>query len=151
MFERFNLDEMEKHYQQDAEQLLFYLPEEYQFTTKELLPVISFTGYFVGSTEFILKTLNKEFPKSKIALGYLGGMFSCFCQDHDIPTKRHTDFLHAFFLCIFNEEGDNLANTFLYLYNEMDEETYKGINEGMVAYENMQEKKSEAFMSFALL
>ena len=152
MFENVNFEEIRKRYQNDAEQLLPILPERYELTARELLPIIWFTNIFAGSTAPFFMMRKQEFPTTKIALGYLGGLFSAFCQDHDVPATRHTDFLHVFFLTVYgNSEGDNLVNNFLYLYKQEDEEAFSGIVKGMQAYKDFLENGSQAFLTFTIL
>ena len=152
MFERFDFDEMEKRSLGAARQLAEQLPDEYQFSARDLLPVVTFAEMFSSTALLTTFTLGREVPQDKMSLGYLGGMFGCFCQDHNVPAERHTDYLHAFYISIFNEpQGSNLLNNFLYLYTQEDAETYDGMEKGLEAYTNFEEQGLKAFLSFAIL
>ena len=152
MFERMNFDKMEERSLGVAQQLAEHLPNEYQFSARDLLPVVTFAEIFGGIALLNISITNQEVPRDKVSLGYLGGMFSCFCQDHDVPEEKHTDYLHAFFISIFSEpDGSNLLNNFLYLYTQGDAETYDGMEKGMEAYTNAEEQGVKAFLSFTML
>lgn len=148
MFEIVNFEALEAKWKSRATELYEALPDDNTASPKELMPILAFAeAVMIGSMT------HTNVPKGKKSLGFLGGVIGCFCQHHEVPTEKNTDFLHAFFLCMYGSgDGDNLTNNFLYLHKQNDPDTTAGTLEGLDAFKQFaQDGNVEAFLPLKLM